>query len=257
MSLGNDILQLADDTTCAVERQWLDRAMAEAPYCTLPMLLYLERNGTTGNDDLLARLAILSPDRQALALRLGRDVEKFRNFYPAAPQTPTPATDDAIDRFLDNYGTGTSQREIEVLSQAIFNPQPDYADILAAQEKNDKQPHGDNSSGDAQDRLIDNFIADAQEREQRLADEATQQHVDSNEAAAVATTPVNEPDQPKAGMLTEGLAQLYIARGKYDRALEIIKALNLKFPEKSVYFATQIRFLKKLMLNEKYLNNNK
>ncbi len=255
MSLTDDILRLAGDDTLDVDRRWLDQAMAEAPYCTLPMLLFLKRNGTAGNDDLLAKLAILWPDRQALALQIGRDAAKFAAFYPDAPQPETPATDDAIDRFLDNYSGGNNEREIAALNQIIFNPQPDYADILAAEEHDN--PHAKSDDDDLQDRLIDNFIASAREREQQLAADATQQHVDDQDAAQVADTPVNSPDQPKAGMLTEGLAQLYISRGKYDRALEIIKALSLKFPEKSIYFAAQIRFLKKLMLNEKYLNNNK
>lgn len=256
MPLADDILRLADDNTQAVERRWLDQAMAEAPYCTLPLLLFLERNGTAGNDDVLSRLAILSPDRQSLALRLGRDAERFGGFYPAPQEPVTPGTDSAIDRFISAYGGAASEREMEALSRIIFNPQPDYADILAAGD-NDSPAEAPVEAGADQDRLIDSFIATAQEREQRLAADATQRHVDEQEAAEVAGTPVNSPEQPKAGMLTEGLAQLYISRGKYSRALEIIQALNLKFPEKSVYFAPQIRFLKKLMLNEKYLNNNK
>ena len=32
---------------------------------------------------------------------------------------------------------------------------------------------------------------------------------------------------------------------------EIIKNLNLKYPEKNVYFADQIRFLEKLIINTK------
>ena len=42
MPLADDILRLADDNTQAVERRWLDQAMAEAPYCTLPLLLFAE-----------------------------------------------------------------------------------------------------------------------------------------------------------------------------------------------------------------------
>ena len=36
----------------------------------------------------------------------------------------------------------------------------------------------------------------------------------------------------------------------YQPALEIIMQLNLNNPEKSIYFADQIRFLRKLILNE-------
>ncbi|MDE5878384.1 MAG: hypothetical protein K2H47_12920 [Muribaculaceae bacterium] len=36
---------------------------------------------------------------------------------------------------------------------------------------------------------------------------------------------------------------------QYDEALQIITEINLNNPEKSIYFADQIRFLKKLILN--------
>jgi hypothetical protein len=49
--------------------------------------------------------------------------------------------------------------------------------------------------------------------------------------------------------LTETLARIYIKQKKYDRALAIIRSLYLNFPEKSIYFADQIRFLEKLVRN--------
>ena len=48
---------------------------------------------------------------------------------------------------------------------------------------------------------------------------------------------------------TETLAKIYIKQRKYSRALEIIRSLYLQFPEKNTYFADQIRFLEKLIIN--------
>lgn len=50
---------------------------------------------------------------------------------------------------------------------------------------------------------------------------------------------------------TETLAKIYIKQQRYDKALEIIKKLNLKYPKKNIYFADQIRFLEKLIINAK------
>jgi hypothetical protein len=47
---------------------------------------------------------------------------------------------------------------------------------------------------------------------------------------------------------TEILANIYIKRGKYEQACEIIKRLYLKYPEKNSYFANQISFLEKLII---------
>ncbi len=41
-----------------------------------------------------------------------------------------------------------------------------------------------------------------------------------------------------------------IKNHNYTKALEIISDLSLKNPEKSVYFADQIRFLRKLIIIE-------
>ena len=52
---------------------------------------------------------------------------------------------------------------------------------------------------------------------------------------------------------TETLARIYIKQGRYSKALEIIQRLSLQFPKKNAYFADQIRFLEKLIIN----NNKK
>ncbi len=53
------------------------------------------------------------------------------------------------------------------------------------------------------------------------------------------------------GFFTETLAKIYIKQKRYSKAIEIIKKLNLKYPKKNAYFADQIRFLEKLIINTK------
>lgn len=50
---------------------------------------------------------------------------------------------------------------------------------------------------------------------------------------------------------TETLAKIYVKQHRYDKALEIIKKLSLNYPKKNAYFADQIRFLEKLIINDK------
>ena len=50
---------------------------------------------------------------------------------------------------------------------------------------------------------------------------------------------------------TETLAKIYIKQHRYEKALEIIKKLSLNYPKKNAYFADQIRFLEKLIINAK------
>ncbi len=63
----------------------------------------------------------------------------------------------------------------------------------------------------------------------------------------------SEDKSGDGGYFTETLAKIYIKQGRYSKALEIIKRLNLNYPKKSVYFADQIRFLERLIT----INNNK
>ena len=48
---------------------------------------------------------------------------------------------------------------------------------------------------------------------------------------------------------TETLARIYIKQGHYEKALGIIGRLSERYPKKNAYFADQIRFLEKLIIN--------
>ena len=63
-----------------------------------------------------------------------------------------------------------------------------------------------------------------------------------------------EEKEPEEGYFTETLARIYIKQGRYSKALEIIRRLSLQYPKKNAYFADQIRFLEKLIINN---NKNK
>jgi hypothetical protein len=248
-----DIKQLAANEGGEVTRQWLQDAEQASPYSVLPLLVFLKHNGVKGNEDVLARLAIAFPDRRALALMLGEDSSLMSEFYPPEALPESPDTVTTIDRFLDNYGK-TSAAEVEAIDRAIFNPQPDYADVLAAQEM---QEGGiPLTGGDAQDEVINQFIAEQMQLGEQAAQVPITTPVGEEEKAEIAEETIDNPTESDDSMFSESLAKMYIAQHKYSQALEIIKRLNLKYPEKSIYFADQIRFLAKLVLNET-LNNKK
>ena len=230
-----------------LSRQWLEHSREQAPYCVLPALLYLKRCGVKGNEDVLAQLAIIYPDRRELALMLGEDASAFASFNQPEELPEKLDTITTIDRFLDNYGK-TSPDEVEAISRAIFNPQPDYADVLAVQEKEEGGMKFTN--GDSQDELINQFIAEQMQLGEQAAQTPIANPVGEEEKAEIAEETIENPTNNDDSMLSESLAKMYIARHKYSQALEIIERLSLKFPEKSIYFADQIRFLQKLVLNE-------
>ncbi|MEM9647619.1 MAG: hypothetical protein AAF969_04000 [Bacteroidota bacterium] len=50
----------------------------------------------------------------------------------------------------------------------------------------------------------------------------------------------------KSELMTETLAKVYLEQKKYKKAIQAFKILSLKYPEKSGFFADQIRAVKKL-----------
>ncbi|MCR4765367.1 MAG: tetratricopeptide repeat protein [Bacteroidaceae bacterium] len=103
--------------------------------------------------------------------------------------------------------------------------------------------------------IIDNFLAVMPDEEstgneldlplQQGEYVLTEENVTDGKVVESATEELDD------GYFTETLAKIYIKQHRYAKALEIIRKLNLKYPKKSIYFADQIRFLEKLVINEK------
>ena len=99
--------------------------------------------------------------------------------------------------------------------------------------------------------LIDDFI------EKQNLQSSVDEHSDSEQTVDLEEeTEDTEPEKVEGEELdesyfTETLAKIYVKQHRYDKALEIIEKLNLKYPKKNIYFADQIRFLQKLIINAK------
>ena len=86
--------------------------------------------------------------------------------------------------------------------------------------------------------------------------------IEKNEKITLKEEPEYTPELAEEGengeigedFFTETLARIYIRQGRYEKAAEIIRRLNLVNPRKNVYFADQIRFLEKLIVNNKHKN---
>jgi hypothetical protein len=51
-------------------------------------------------------------------------------------------------------------------------------------------------------------------------------------------------------LITDTLAKIYIKQGLYEKALLAYEKLSLKYPEKNIYFAAQIKKIKQLLNNQ-------
>ena len=150
-----------------------------------------------------------------------------------------------IDQFLDsipaettggNSGIGKKKRKPTPADAAI-----DYvAYLLETEGDGEDSQQSDGTAMKGQD-LIDNFINNDGGKIELKDEPEYLPEIENNEK--------KEGDEK---YFTETLAQIYIRQGRYSKALEIIKRLNLNYPKKNAYFADQIRFLEKLIINNKY-----
>lgn len=225
----------------------------EHPCFALGILLYLKNLSLLRDpsfEDELERLAICVPDRRAL-FRLIQDGE-----HPFLPLERLEAVSDDADSFslIDAFLTHRAEEEPPA-SSLLFQPSAssDYLhwSIMHAAQPDDEAADEPKPQMRHQD-LIDSFIRDEEKHRRSVGVEAS-----ANGATAEVPESIrqlNSEEQPKSledSCLTETLARIYIKQRRYEKALQIIQNLRLKYPEKSSYFADQIRFLEKLIINTK------
>ncbi|WP_335973960.1 hypothetical protein [Gaetbulibacter jejuensis] len=107
---------------------------------------------------------------------------------------------------------------------------------IEVEETNDTQEEAQESTIDKKFELIDKFLSE-----------------NPKIVPVKDTKPQQNLAQPKPeqndGLMTETLARIYLEQKNYDKAIQSYKILSLKYPEKSGFFADQIKAVKKLQEN--------
>ncbi len=239
------------------EADVLRRALAEAPYFAAPAALLLRSGAVTDPAEaeaLKRRVALASSPDSGLAAKAAYG-DEWAGMYPREDAGKTD-TIDAIDTFLRTYGS-TSPEEERLLERLIFNPTPDYAEMLAREEAGNlpQQPVEDGNP-DSQESRINSFIL-SQHPASPHQEHSLRQTPEAEKKPEPDTAPVAAPEHTDDSLLSESLAKIFIKQGRYERAYEIISNLSLNYPKKSVYFADQLRFLQKLIINQRRKDSKK
>ncbi|MCG6187961.1 hypothetical protein [Maribellus maritimus] len=95
---------------------------------------------------------------------------------------------------------------------------------------------GDNSSKYS---LIDKFLASDSGKIKRKSETDNEWQSGENEA-------VKKSEEEDGEIVSETLATIYLQQKKYEKAISAFEKLSLKYPEKSVYFASRIKEIEDL-----------
>ena len=196
-------------------------------------------------DEELRRAAIYITDRRVLFDMIEAAHYRVRRSTPAsAPSTPAASasrTSTLIDNFLDSLPKEDQQQKTK-RKPTPADAAVDYVAYLLETEGDEVMKPVPEMKGQA---LIESFINSDKGR------------IVLNEGPLLTPQMEKEDETPQETVgeeyFTETLARIYIKQGRYSKALEIIQRLSLQFPKKNAYFADQIRFLEKLIIN----NNKK
>lgn len=215
----------------------------EYPYFQTARLLYLKNlfqiNAPTFKAELKKSVVYIS-DLSILFYYIEKEQFQVQIHEKSAPvlESTGDRTLDLIEQFLQ----GNSEEELSMMPierECI----PDYFNVIEeVPEVTENTPLP--LTGQT---LIDKFIAQT-ENQPLLAMETASAVEESTSVIDTENAVVEEGEEE---YLTETLAKIYIKQHRYEKALEIIEKLALNYPKKNPYFADQIRFLKKVIINAK------
>lgn len=201
-------------------------------------------------DEELRRAAIYVTDRQSIFqmieaahYQLRQQLSSSTSTTSQTSSTSPTRTIDLIDNFLDSIPQEESDKKVQRKPTPV-DASVDYVAYLLSSEETEQ--HTSNAPDMKGQELIDNFLE--QEQGRILLNELPQytQETVNNE---------NADEEVEEEYFTETLARIYIKQGHYEKALGIIERLSERYPKKNAYFADQMRFLVKLIINSK--NNSK
>ena len=232
----------------------LERLVARYPYFQTARLLFLKNLSEVRSlrfpDELKKGVCYCNDRRRLFALLPNNEYAWSKLFI----REMLSAEDDGITVHADPFtliNSYLSQNDAEDYPEELGDLLPkipvertDYVNILLDQP--DVPAERDDISDEERQKqeLIDSFIEKG---------EKSAVFVPAEDSIPEPPKGINKDDSliQEDSFLTESLAKIYIKQKKYSKALEIIKKLSLKYPEKNVYFADQVRFLEKIITNIK------
>ena len=238
------------------EAESLRELVEKHPYFQAAIFTYLKSLYVNNDDNYkneLERLSISINDRKALFYYIFSD--EYDSFFS---QTGKKSLIEDKTSILLNAFFESRDDEIPELEYSISHSSMASTDYLSyAQNEETLKSRVDNISEQSEIKesvnlkhqsIIDSFINKSEEGEIRIHIKEEEKYDDNEERIEEE----NEEELTEDIFFTETLAKIYIKQKKYEKAYKIIKHLSLNYPKKNIYFADQLSFLEKLIINTKY-----
>lgn len=218
------------------------------PFDQSARIKYIERLFALQNENFgkeLRKASLFVPDRKVLFYMI--EGEKYKI-------SPNQATDKKTDvrEKKENSAEATDRTSALINDFLLLMPddQPkrrltladattDYAAYLEQQDSMEQEEAGSRTE-------TANVYDITEESEKASTDDVLTKEHDSYK-----NDNENKSGNENGECFTETLAKIYIKQGKYEGAIEIMRKLSADNPKKSCYFADQIRFLEKVVINNK------
>ena len=227
-------------------------------------------------DEELRTAAIYVTDRRVLFNMIEAGHYKIYEEKPIVVRgvqvSTNGANEDRTEKLIDSFLNTLPQDEDNDIKEAHKKPTQkdatvDYVAYLMNIEDEQDAEFQQKQLSDRTSALIDHFMEDGgfnlktEEDERDVSEEnhltgsTNQNLIEEKVTTPPAKMPTSSREEIRKGeesYFTETLSRIYIKQGRYEKALEIITQLNLNIPKKNAYFADQIRFLEKLIINNKH-----
>ena len=230
----------------------LRNLLARYPYFQSLRLLYLKNlyvlHDIGFGGELRKAVLYIADRRQLFQLIEGNryDVQARKK---GVPLTEVLKDEPSVDRTLALIDAFLSTVPEEVTAQTGFDYSMDYTSYLLKETPATEQPLEETPKLKGYE-LIDDFIEKSESDSPLCMKSLREEAVFSTDASdEVCEGETVEEEEEDDSCFTETLAKIYVKQQRYSKALEIIKKLSLKYPKKNAYFADQIRFLEKLIIN--------
>lgn len=239
---------LVDDDLEVSDISRLKSIVDQYPYFQGALFLYLKAVYLYDSKSFrgeLTKYSVFVQDRKALFFYILK--EEYNQFFNTVERRKLSEdrTSILLDAFFETKGNDFDDNfEYNLSSTTLASS--DYLAYIGNINDVSDEVSSKTSNNLKHQNIIDSFI--------EKADEGINIQIDATDPSKSTPIPNIDKEEELADDLffTETLAKIYVKQHKYEKAYKIIKHLSLNYPKKNIYFADQLSFLEKLIINSKF-----